>query len=41
MDQSLVDGASEALQLLDLSAFIMRRTSNIRADVDVMTASSH
>lgn len=37
VDQNLVDGASEALQLLDLTAFIMRRLTASAAEVDSLT----
>jgi replication factor C subunit 2/4 len=37
-DQSLVDGASEALQMLDLSCFVMRRLSGISSSGADVTA---
>ena len=33
-DENLSDGASEALQLLDVAAFVMRRLRNEPADAD-------
>lgn len=41
VEQSLVDGASEALQLQDLAAFIARRLCRSPAEVDGMSASAH
>jgi len=41
VDMNLVEGASEALQLLDLTAFIMRRLNASVAEVDSLTSSTH
>ena len=41
VDQHLVEGASESLQLLDLTSFIMRRLTASAADVDALTSSTH
>jgi hypothetical protein len=38
---NLVDGASEALQLHDLSLYINRRLTATHADVDAFSASNH
>lgn len=40
-DQCLVDGSCEALQLLDVAAFIMRRLTKFSAAADAMSASNH
>jgi hypothetical protein len=41
VDMHLVEGASESLQLLDLTAFIMRRLNASAAEVDSLTSSVH
>lgn len=41
VEQRLVDGASETLQLLDLTAFIMRRLGSSPAEVDALTSAVH
>lgn len=41
VDMHLVEGASESLQLLDLTAFIMRRLNASAAEVDALTSSTH
>ncbi|KAJ1427015.1 putative replication factor C 37 kDa subunit [Ochromonadaceae sp. CCMP2298] len=41
VDMNLVDGASEALQLHDLAAYIMRRLTATHAEVDAFSASNH
>jgi replication factor C subunit 2/4 len=41
VEQNLVDGASESLQLLDLTAFIMRRLCANPAEVDSLTSATH
>ena len=41
VDQHLVEGASESLQLLDLTAFIMRKLCASPAAVDSLTSALH
>mmetsp|Transcript_35590 Transcript_35590/g.70753 ORF Transcript_35590/g.70753 Transcript_35590/m.70753 type:complete len:225 (+) Transcript_35590:412-1086(+) len=41
VDQNLVDGSSESLQLLDLTAFVMRRLCKFPADVDSLSSTLH
>jgi hypothetical protein len=38
VEQCLIDGASEQLQLLDLSGFVMRRLRGLEAPVDAILA---
>lgn len=40
VEQCLVDGSSEALQLLDATAFIMRRLAGFTLSVDAVRAHS-